>query len=165
MLVHFKKTLLATLVALASNLPGTLAQEAPVQANRLDNPLAKLPGLNASGSVLLPNGWTISPQGKQVSLGDFPVHLLTHPSGNDLAILHSGYGEHEIITIEPKTLNKITRTPIPQSFYGLDFSADGKHLIASGGEDEKVYIFPYDQGFLGPPSVLTLATKTDKFVV
>ena len=165
MLVHFRKTLLATLVALASNLPGTLAQEAPVQANRLDNPLAKLPGLNASGSVLLPNGWTISPQGKQVSLGDFPVHLLTHPSGNDLAILHSGYGEHEIITIEPKTLNKITRTPIPQSFYGLDFSADGKHLIASGGEDEKVYIFPYDQGFLGPPSVLTLATKTDKFVV
>ena len=76
MLVHFRKTLLATLVALASNLPGTLAQEAPVQANRLDNPLAKLPGLNASGSVLLPNGWTISAQGKQASLGDFPVHLL-----------------------------------------------------------------------------------------
>ena len=130
-----------------------------------ENPLAKLPGINASGNVLLPNGWTINAQGKQTSLGDFPVHMLASPTSNELAILHSGYGEHEIITIEPKTLNKITRTPIPQSFYGLDFSTDGKHILASGGEDERVYIYPYNQGFLGPPKILTLATKTDKFVV
>ena len=130
-----------------------------------DNPLARLPGLKASGNVLLPNGWTINAQGKQTSLGDFPVHMLASPTSNELAILHSGYGEHEIITIEPKTLNKITRTPIPQSFYGLDFSTDGKHILASGGEDERVYIYPYNQGFLGPPKILTLATKTDKFVV
>ncbi len=134
-------------------------------AQAQDNPLAKLPGINASGSVLLPNGWTINAQGKQTSLGDFPVHMLASPTSNEFAILHSGYGEHEIITIEPKTLNKITRTPIPQSFYGLDFSTDGKHILASGGEDERVYIYPYNQGFLGPPKILTLATKTDKFVV
>ncbi|MFM8570847.1 MAG: bifunctional YncE family protein/alkaline phosphatase family protein [Pirellula sp.] len=130
-----------------------------------DNPLAKLPGLKASGNVLLPNGWTINAQGKQTTLGDFPVHMLVAPQSDELAILHCGYGEHEIITIEPKALNKITRTPIPQSFYGLQFSTDGKHILASGGEDEKVYIFPYNQGFLGPPKTLTLGTKTDKFVV
>jgi len=139
----------------------SLAQEQPNQ----DNPFAKLPGLNAAGNVLLPNGWTINAQGKQTSLGDFPVHMLASPASNELAILHCGYGEHEIITLEPKTLNKITRTPIPQSFYGLDFSTDGKHILASGGEDERVYIYPYNQGFLGPPKTLTLATKTDKFVV
>lgn len=152
---------IALLIALSANLPGALAQETLDK----DNPLAKLPGLKASGSVLLPNGWTINAQGKQTTLGDFPVHMLASPSSNELAILHSGYGEHEIITIEPKTLNKITRTPIPQSFYGLSFSADGKFILASGGEDERVYVYPYNQGFLSPPKILTLATKTDKFVV
>jgi len=148
-------------VAICLSTPLTLAQDKRLQ----DNPLAKLPGMKASGSVLLPNGWTINAQGKQTSLGDFPVHMLPSPSGTELAILHCGYGEHEIITIEPKTLNKIARTPIPQSFYGMQFSSDGKHIVASGGEDERVYLFPYNQGFLGPPKVLTLATKTDKFVV
>jgi DNA-binding beta-propeller fold protein YncE len=155
------RLLLSLPVAICLSTPLTLAQDKRLQ----DNPLAKLPGMKASGSVLLPNGWTINAQGKQTSLGDFPVHMLPSPSGTELAILHCGYGEHEIITIEPKTLNKIARTPIPQSFYGMQFSSDGKHIVASGGEDERVYLFPYNQGFLGPPKVLTLATKTDKFVV
>lgn len=157
----FARLLLTLPVAICLSTPVTLAQDKRLQ----DNPLAKLPGMKASGSVLLPNGWTINAQGKQTSLGDFPVHMLPSPSGTELAILHCGYGEHEIITIEPKTLNKIARTPIPQSFYGMQFSSDGKHILASGGEDERVYIFPYNQGFLGPPKVLTLATKTDRFVV
>lgn len=166
-----QKHLWKSVVCLALALPtvafssGAFSSARAQEGEPQDNPLAKLPGLNAAGNVLLPNGWTINAQGKQTSLGDFPVHMLLSPTSNELAILHCGYGEHEIITIEPKTLNKITRTPIPQSFYGMDFSSDGKHLLASGGEDEKVYIYPYNQGFLGPPKVLTLATKTDKFVV
>ncbi|MFN7734233.1 MAG: bifunctional YncE family protein/alkaline phosphatase family protein [Pirellula sp.] len=121
--------------------------------------------MQASGTTLLPNGWTINAQGKQAPLGDFPVHMLVHPEGKEIAVLHCGYGEHEIITLEAKTLNRITRTPIPQSFYGMSFTADGKHLLVSGGEDEKVYVYPYNQGFLGPPQTLVLGTKTDKFVV
>jgi len=128
-------------------------------------PLAKLPGLQASGNVLLPNGWTLNAQGKQTGLGDLPVHLLVAPSGKELVVLHSGYADHEIITLDPTTLNKISRTAVPQSFYGMAFDREGKHLIVSGGEDEKVYIYPYDQGHLGPPKTLTLGKKTDKFVV
>lgn len=166
MKADYQALLRKSFACLAMAIPPMLATSTyGPSARAQDNPLAKLPGINASGSVLLPNGWTINAQGKQTSLGDFPVHMLASPTSNELAILHSGYGEHEIITIEPKTLNKITRTPIPQSFYGLDFSTDGKHILASGGEDERVYIYPYNQGFLGPPKILTLATKTDKFVV
>ncbi len=131
----------------------------------LKEPIARLPGMQPGGTTLLPNGWTINAQGKQAALGDLPVHLLVHPSGTELAVLHSGYGEHEIITLEANTFNKIARVPIPQSFYGLAFSSDGKFLIASGGEDERVYVFPYDKGFLGPPRTLVFGTKTDKFVV
>jgi DNA-binding beta-propeller fold protein YncE len=166
MKANHRALLRKSFACLAMAIPSMLADCTHLSCARAqDNPLAKLPGINASGNVLLPNGWTINAQGKQTSLGDFPVHMLASPTSDELAILHCGYGEHEIITIEPKTLNKITRTPIPQSFYGMDFSADGKHILASGGEDERVYIFPYNQGFLGPPKILTLATKTDKFVV
>jgi DNA-binding beta-propeller fold protein YncE len=169
MLSKYRPTLQRSLASLLLTIPAVLGSVPTVSLaqERLseDNPFAKLPGMKASGGVLLPNGWTINAQGKQTGLGDFPVHMLSSASGKELAILHCGYGEHEIITIEPKTLNKIARTPIPQSFYGLDFSSDGKHLLASGGEDERVYIFPYNEGYLGPPRALTLATKTDKFVV
>jgi|694.fasta_scaffold63500_2 DNA-binding beta-propeller fold protein YncE len=127
--------------------------------------IAKLPGLQASGSVLLPNGWTLNPQGKQAPLGDLPVHLLLHPSGKELVVLHSGYGEHEIITLEPESLNKISRTVLPQSFYGMSFDASGKHLLVSGGEDEKVYVYEYNKGHLGPAKTITLGKKTDKLVV
>lgn len=127
--------------------------------------IAKLPGLQASGNVLLPNGWTLNPQGKQAPLGDLPVHLLLAPSGKELVVLHSGYGEHEIITLEPGSLNKISRTVVPQSFYGMSFDESGKHLLVSGGEDEKVYIYEYNQGHLGPAKTVTLGKKTDKLVV
>lgn len=130
-----------------------------------DGGIAKLPGMQASGNVLLPNGWTLNPQGKQASLGDLPVHLLLAPSGKELVVLHSGYGEHEIITLEPGSLNKISRTVVPQSFYGMAFDESGEHLLVSGGEDEKVYIYEYNQGHLGPAKTVTLGKKTDKLVV
>jgi DNA-binding beta-propeller fold protein YncE len=136
--------------------PNTTEQNPP--------PLATLPGMQPSGTTLLPNGWTINAQGKQAVLGDLPVHLLVHPQGEEMAVLHSGYGEHEIITLDVKTLNKIARIPIPQTFYGLTFSTDGNHLIASGGEDERVYVYPYSKGYLGAPRVLVLGAKTDRFV-
>jgi DNA-binding beta-propeller fold protein YncE len=146
----------AATAQLDSKAANTTEQNAP--------PLATLPGMQPSGTTLLPNGWTINAQGKQAVLGDLPVHLLVHPQGEEIAVLHSGYGEHEIITLDVKTLNKIARIPIPQTFYGLTFSSDGNHLIASGGEDERVYVYPYSKGYLGAPRVLVLGTKTDRFV-
>lgn len=141
-----------------------LDRDDPKNTDPKARPLATLPGMQPSGTTLLPNGWTINAQGKQATLGDLPVHLLVHPSGEEMAILHSGYGEHEIITLDVKTLNKIARIPIPQTFYGLTFSSDGNHLIASGGEDERIYVYPYSKGYLGAPRVLVLGTKTDRFV-
>ncbi|MFN9988273.1 MAG: bifunctional YncE family protein/alkaline phosphatase family protein, partial [Pirellula sp.] len=129
------------------------------------SPFETLPGMQPSGNMLLPNGWTINAQGKQAALGDFPVHLLAHPDGNNLIVLHCGYGEHEIITLDAKTLNKIARVPVPQSFYGLALSSDGQWIVAAGGEDERIYAFPYNKGYLGEPVAHTLAAKTDKFVV
>ena len=31
------------------------------------------PGLQPDKTILLPNGWSLSPQGKQIAVGDFPA--------------------------------------------------------------------------------------------
>src|SRR5262249_19812473 len=98
-----------------------------------------LPGVQPGGSVLLPNQWSLRPAGKQLVLGDFPVNLALHPSGRWVAVLHGGYGEHEVIIIDLQSEKTATRVGIPQAFYGLCFSPDGRTLFASGGEFEVVH--------------------------
>src|SRR5205085_9967922 len=59
-----------------------------------------LPGVQPGGEVRLPNGWSLRPAGKQLALGDFPVNLALHPSGEWLAVLHAGFGEHEVMVVD-----------------------------------------------------------------
>src|SRR4051794_36396102 len=56
-------------------------------------------GMTRAGSVLLPNGWSLKPAGRQAPLGDFPVLVAEHPAEPILAVLHAGYGEHEVVTL------------------------------------------------------------------
>ncbi|MEW6161276.1 MAG: hypothetical protein AB1813_27930, partial [Verrucomicrobiota bacterium] len=71
------------------------AQPAPTQS-----PSLELPGPRSDGSVLLPNQWSLRPAGKQVVVGDFPVNIAMHPSGRFAAVLHCGYGQHEIVVLD-----------------------------------------------------------------
>ena len=51
--------------------------------------------------------WSLRPAGKQVSLGDFPVNIAVHPGGRYAAVMHSGYGPHEIIIVDIKAAGAI----------------------------------------------------------
>jgi 6-phosphogluconolactonase (cycloisomerase 2 family) len=122
-----------------------------------------LPGAQPDGSVRLPNSWSIRPAGVQVELGDFPVNVALHPDRQWLAVLHAGYGVHEIQMVElgqkPRVRSRVT---LPQTFYGLAFAPDGKTLYASGGEFDSVHAFDCDHGFLTNPRQLKLSDT--KFV-
>lgn len=122
------------------------------------------PGVKFGGGVLLPNGWSLKPIGRQTALGDFPVNIAIHPSGKYLAILHAGYGDHEIIIVDAKSAKKLSRVIIDQTFYGLAFSPDGKRLFASGGEFEVVHAYDFDAGLLSKHQSIEIAKITDKFM-
>src|ERR1700758_2786691 len=77
------------------------------------------PGMTREGDVLLPNGWSLRPAGRQSKLGDFPVQIAPHPSQPILAILHAGYGEHEVVTVDGGNGHIIGRVAIPGTFAGL----------------------------------------------
>src|SRR5262249_46121315 len=109
-----------------------------------------LPGLRQNGFVQLPNQWQLKPAGRHLELGDFPVNIAIHPTGQFAAVLHAGFKEHEVVIVDltPKSTRIVSRATIPQAFYGLPFSPDGQQLYASGGEFEVVHVFEFEQGFL-----------------
>jgi sugar lactone lactonase YvrE len=155
------------LVALCGGLTVTLGSardnppSKPVQAVRV------LPGIQPGGVVRLPNGWFLRPAGRQIPLGDFPVNLAFHPGGRWLAVLHAGYGEHEVMILDvQRERPRVTcRVPIEQAFYGLCFAPDGKTLYVSGGEYEIVHAFTFADGLLSGQKKLKIADPTTKFVV
>src|ERR1700677_43346 len=131
------------------------------------NKIRTLPGVQPDGSVRLPNTWSIKPVGKHIELGDFPVNIALHPGGKWAAVLHAGYGDHEIAMVEldGKKQRVRSRVILDQTFVGLTFSADGKNLFASGGEFDIVHMFDFQDGYLNNPRKLRIPpNKTDKFI-
>ena len=109
---------------------------------------ATWPGLTRAGTVLLPNGWSLKPAGRQAKLGDFPVAIAEHPTEPVLAVLHAGYGEHEVVTLDAASGKVIARVALKESFQGLAWSSDGKRLFVGGGWDDVIYRFDHAGGLL-----------------
>ncbi len=127
-------------LVLAISTGTAVAQDAP--------PKPTWPGLTKAGAVVLPNGWSLRPAGRQAKLGDFPVAIAEHPSEPVLAVLHAGYGEHEVVTLEAATGKVIGRVAFKESFQGLTWSSDGKRLFVGGGWDDVIYRFDHAGGLL-----------------
>lgn len=66
----------------------------------LRTPQANRPGKQTDGSVLLPNQWSLRPVGRQIELRDFPVNIAVHPGGRYAAVLHAGYGAHQVSVVD-----------------------------------------------------------------
>jgi YVTN family beta-propeller protein len=113
-----------------------------------------LPGQLPDGSVRLPNQWFLRPVGRQIELGDLPVNIAVHPSGRWAAVLHAGYGPHEILVVDVEAETVVSRTRLAETFYGIEFSGDGKQLFSSGAGEEVIFRFAFNEGQLtAQPSI------------
>ncbi len=142
----------------------SLHSQAPSSTLPATNRLG-LPGLQPDATTLLPNGWSLKAQGEQVPMGDFPALMRVSPNGKFAAVLHCGYGDHEVRIVDLATQTVSSSTKVPQAFYGLAFSSDGGQLAVSGGEDECVYVFPFADGFLSKSRTIQIVAADEKFVV
>ncbi len=122
------------------------------------------PGVQPAGDVLLPNQWSLRPVGRQVRVGDFPVNIALHPSGNWAAVLHAGYGEHEIVVVELERLRIVSRVTIEQAFCGMCFNPAGDRVYASGAEHEVVHEFSFREGYLSQARELPVGSREETFV-
>lgn len=88
--------------------------------------------------VHLPNGWSLTPPGKSLALGDLPLNMAVSPSKKYIAVTNNGQSTQSIQLIDVKKEKLLQTIIIPKSFYGLQFSADEKYLFASGGNDNRI---------------------------
>ncbi len=136
----------------------------PQEATNLKSPV-QLPGLQSNGQTLLPNGWSLRPAGEQVDLGDFPSHMELSPDGKFAAVLHAGWGTHEVRIISLENKKVTSSVVIDQTFQGIRFNDDGSKLFVSGAEDECVYVFGHHAGYLTLDRKLQIVDPKEKFVV
>ncbi len=145
-------------VATAQPVATAVQPTTPVPAGKR---LATLPGLQLDGSVLLPNQWSLRPVGRQIVVGDFPVNIAAHPGGTFAAIMHSGWGQHEVLILNVRTRQPVSQVALPEAFYGLAWSPDGKKLFASGAGFEVIHAFDFADGFLSAHRELRLRPAKD----
>ncbi|UOG77590.1 beta-propeller fold lactonase family protein (plasmid) [Hymenobacter tibetensis] len=104
---------------------------------------AQQPTNNPKASqILLPNGWLLTPAGSSsLPLGDLPLNMQLSRSGQLLAVTNNGQSKQRIQLIDPKAGTLLDQQTIRKSWYGLQFSADGKKLYASGGNDNLIIAY------------------------
>ncbi len=88
-----------------------------------------------SHRVSLPNGWKLTPAGKQLPLGDLPLNIALSPSKKLAAITNNGQSDQTIQLVDIEREVILDSITIGKSWLGLTFSGDGRYLYASGGND------------------------------
>lgn len=98
----------------------------------------KKPG-KSGNTVLLSNGWKISPAGRSVQLGDLPLQLVVSGDKKWMAVTNNGQSENSIQLID-RVSEKVVSTKLqPKAWYGLQFGSDHSSLYASGANDNLIW--------------------------
>jgi YVTN family beta-propeller protein len=121
-----------------------------------DSVAQTIPGSSKSGKVLLPNGWSLSPAGRSLPLGDLPLNIQISASKKLMAVTNNGQSKQSIQLIDPQSEKILHDQPIKKAWYGLKFSADEKKLYASGANDNIILIYPIIKKMLGKADTIVL---------
>jgi YVTN family beta-propeller protein len=109
----------------------------------------KLPGPGPD-SYLLPNGWSLSPAGRQITVGDLPLSIALHPDGKHLLVANNGFGDQSIDVIDVAAGKRIMRQRVEKAWLGLAISPDGNEVFAGGGAGNNILRFSFRRGKLKP---------------
>lgn len=136
-----------SLLVFFSILSGTIAfAQTPT-----NNPKAK--------QILLPNGWSLSPAGRSLQLGDLPLNIQVSPNHRFLAVTNNGQSTQSIQLIDPNSEQILDEKPIKTSWYGLAFSANSQKLYVSGGNDNIILVYPIYKSKLLNADTIKLGKK------
>ncbi len=119
-----------------------------------------VPQANLNRSYLLPNGWTLSPAGRELGLGGLPLNLVLVPNTKYAVVASDGYTKHFIALIDLDSEKIVDRQPAEQSWLGLAVSKDGKRVYASAGSSDKILIFNLEGACLKQAGEISLPEGT-----
>ncbi len=143
---------LITLLAPLTLTPSARAQE-PKPA---DKPAFAGP---SEQGFLLPNGWRLTPAGKQVPLTDLPLNILVDADGRHALVATGGYNAHELTAIDLATHKKAAAQSTRHTWFGLAMENSSGRLWWSGGGSSVLHIYTWKDGKLEAGSDFPPALK------
>jgi YVTN family beta-propeller protein len=85
-------------------------------------------------AAVLPNGWSLTPAGRQLSLkGDMVTALRVSPDGRFLVALTDGFHDHGVTVIDRKSVRSVSYIDVNKAFTGLAFGPSGTDIYVAGG--------------------------------
>ena len=120
--------LVAFLVLVSSGLASTANMDAPT----FTTPLA--------------TGVRLDAEGEFIDLGSMPLGIALAPEGKRVVAVLSGWREQGIQVVDLESKKVLQTIPQEAAFYGLAFSADGKQLYVSGGNEDLIYAYSWSNG-------------------
>lgn len=109
--------------------------------------------------VLLPNGWSLSPAGRSLSLGDLPLNIAVSPTQKLIAVTNNGQSSNSIQLINPTTEQILDTKNLDKCWYGLKFSIDDKNLYVSAGNDNFIIRYSIENNKLIEKDTIILGLK------
>ena len=88
-----------------------------------------------SHRVRLPNGWSLTPAGASLPLGDLPLNIAVSRTQRYAAVTNNGESIQSIQLFDARADRELDSVVIGKSWGGLVFSSDEQFLYASGGND------------------------------
>lgn len=110
---------------------------------------AQNPGVKpGSASILLPNGWSLTPAGTSIPLGDLPLNIAVSPNQKYLAVTNNGQGKQSLQLIDAKKGTLLHNLSVPTAWLGLAFAADNRTLYVSGGNTNNILRYAVEKNQL-----------------
>lgn len=117
--------------------PGTDSQsQATPIATRFAGP--------TKSGFLLPNGWHLTPAGKQVETHDLPLNIIALKDSRTAIIATSGFNEHQLGIVDLDSGDFLSKQSVHQSWFGMTMSPDESQLWWSGGGLGRIHRFACD---------------------
>jgi YVTN family beta-propeller protein len=97
---------------------------------------------------LLPNGWTITPAGEQVTLTDLPLNIVPLGDGRHALTATSGFNTHNLSIVDLVEKKVVANEVVRQSWFGLAVDAKSGRVWWSGGGGDRLHHFALKDGGL-----------------
>ncbi|MEA2551190.1 MAG: hypothetical protein QOE25_959 [Actinomycetota bacterium] len=137
--------------------------------------LSLVPGPQPDGTGVTPQGWRLTPAGRQTEVGPGPLAVATSPRGNLVLVADGGYTDHALLAVDPAT-GKVIQTVVAPGgkshgpwniswghshgyFSGLAFSPDGSRAWASDGVGSAIHTYTIAGRTLSEGRRITLTTN------
>lgn len=110
----------------------------------------------------LATGVRLDPVGDAIHVGSMPIGMAVSPGGQQVALVLSGWREQGLQIVDLKS-RRVTQTlPQDAAFLGIAFSRDGKELYVSGGNEDTIFCYSWQEGTAKFERKIALAEKTKR---